>query len=65
MATIYEKIKSICDERGISQNELENMAGIGHGIVGRWKKTEPNVSTLKKVAEALNVSLTELVEGTA
>lgn len=62
MATIYENIRQICAERGISQNELENMAGIGHGIVGRWQKTTPNITSLQKVAEALKVKLTDLLE---
>ena len=62
MATIYENIRRICAERRISQNKLENMADIGLGIVGRWQKATPNITTLQKVAKALKVKLTDLLE---
>ena len=51
----YDTIKRICDDKGISIRALEMKAGIGNGIVGKWKKSDPSMSNLKKVAEALEL----------
>ena len=58
----YDAIKRICDDKGISIRALEIKAGIGNGIVGKWKKSDPSMSNLKKVAEALNVPVSVIIE---
>lgn len=58
----YDTIKRICDDKGISIRALEMKAGIGNGIVGKWKKSDPSMSNLKKVAEALDVPVSVIIE---
>ena len=58
----YDAIKRICDDKGISIRALEMKAGIGKGIVGKWKKSDPSTSNLKKVAEALDVPVSVIIE---
>lgn len=58
----YDTIKRICDDKGISIRALEMKAGIGNGIVGKWKKSDPSMANLKKVAEALDVPVSVIIE---
>lgn len=57
----YEKIKSLCDERGITVMELEKRAGLGNGVIGGWRESEPKISSLKAVADVLGIPITELI----
>lgn len=59
---IYERIKAICDERGIPIYQLEARAGVANGTIGGWRISDPKVPTLKKVADALGVTVDELIK---
>ena len=59
---IYENIKAICEEKNISISALEKKAALGNGTIGKWRDSKPNVDTLVKVADALNVSLSRLMK---
>ena len=59
---VYEKIVKISKERRISITKIEDMAELGHGTIGKWKTVDPQIGNVKKVADALNVSLNELLE---
>lgn len=59
--SIYEKIAAIAAERKIPIYKLEKEAGIGNGVISGWKEGQPQVDTLKKVADALEVSIEELI----
>lgn len=59
---MYERIKALCEERGLTIKELERMAGIGNGTIGKWASAKPNLESLEKVAHALGINLTDLFE---
>ena len=61
---IYEIIKAMCEKQGVSLAELERIAGFGNGPIGKWShdKVKPNFESLEKVAAALGVSVTALLE---
>lgn len=61
---IYEIIKAMCEKQGVSLAELERRAGFGNGTIGKWSddKVKPNFESLEKVAAALGVSVTALLE---
>lgn len=59
---IYEKIKQLADERGISIYALEKKATLENGAIGKWRKSSPTIGNLQKVADALEVPITELIE---
>ena len=59
---IFDKVKKLCDDRGISIRQLEINAGIGNGVVSGWKESIPMSDTLRKVAKALNVTVDELLK---
>ena len=60
---IYDNVKALADKKGISIKQLEQKAGVGNGIIGKWRESSPQVDTLKLVADALGVKLSELVKG--
>lgn len=61
---IYENVKRLCKERGITIMELEKACGIANGTVGKWslKVSSPRVETLLRIASYFGVSVDELVK---
>ena len=60
---LYEKIKVLAKERGLSICKVEREAGIANAIIRRWGEgTGPSITSVKKVADVLGVSLDELVQ---
>ncbi len=59
---IYDRIKEICKERGISPSAVEKKAGLGNGAVTKWNDFNPTVKNLKAVADILEVSVDELID---
>jgi transcriptional regulator with XRE-family HTH domain len=61
---IAEKIRRIRKERNMSQEELAFKAGLNRAYVGYIERGErkPSVDTLSKLAKALKVKLSELLE---
>jgi transcriptional regulator with XRE-family HTH domain len=50
-------IKSLCDEKGITNAELERTLDLANGSVARWiKGAAPNSTALEKVADYFKVS---------
>lgn len=59
---IYENISRLCRVRGINICTLEREAGIGNGVVGKWRTQSPRLDTVKKVADYFNVTVDELMQ---
>jgi len=66
-AVVYigDKLKNLRIEQALTQRELADKAGIGANTVNRIElnETEPHMSTIRKVARALDVEPRELVRG--
>jgi len=58
---LYEVVKSICKEKGISIKKLEQKAGLSNGSISKWQRTNPNVFTVKAVADVLEITVDELI----
>lgn len=58
---IYDTIKEISLEKGLSISAIEKKAGLGNGTIAGWKNSDPKVSNLKAVAKVLGVSVTRLL----
>lgn len=58
---MYEKIKMLCKEKGISIRTLESACGLSHGSVSKWDKHEPSHGKLYTVADYLGVSVNYLL----
>ncbi len=59
---IYDKIKEICKERGISVRSVEITASLSNGAISKWNEVVPTVKSLKAVADVLKVSIDKLIE---
>lgn len=60
--TIYENIKEIAKAHGMNLKEVANKAGIGENSIYRWQTSEPSMASLRKVADALHVSVDDLTQ---
>ena len=58
---IYDKIKKICKEKGLSVTYVEKKAELGNGLISKWNDSVPSVANLKKVASILEVTVDELM----
>ncbi len=60
---IYERIKLLCKQNGISVNKLEEMIGVASGYLCKIDKHKPSHEKIQKIAECLNVSIEYLLTG--
>lgn len=66
-AVVYvgNRLKELRVERALTQEELAEKAGVGKNTVNRIERneTEPHMSTLRKLADALGVEPARIVRG--
>lgn len=62
---ISDQVRGWREARGLSQRALAERAGVGQVLVARLElgQTDPRFSTLWRLAEALNLSVGDLVDG--
>jgi transcriptional regulator with XRE-family HTH domain len=63
--TLARNLKRIRRERGLTQEELADRAGLNRNYVGMIEREEnaATVDTLEALAEALQVDVSRLIEG--
>lgn len=54
--TLLDRIKKLCNDRGITVLKLENDLEFGENTVYQWKKRTPSVERVQKVADYFDVS---------
>lgn len=61
--TIGEAIRKAREDRGYTRQQLEDISGVSYFTMLCWEngRSNPNVFLLMCVADALNISLDELV----
>lgn len=59
---LYEKIKRIAKDKGMSVREVERRCGFAYGTLQRWSKISPMVDKVFKVSRVLNVTVDELMD---
>lgn len=59
---VYDNVIRICESKGITVFALEKKAELGNGTIRSWKESNPTVTTLSKVALALDVPISELLK---
>jgi transcriptional regulator with XRE-family HTH domain len=60
---MYNKVKRLCDARGISIHKFEADIGLANGAVGKWKTVTPTLANVKKVADYFGISVDALIDG--
>ncbi len=58
---IYDNVKRICNEKGISISQLEKDAGLSAGSIAKWKSCIPKADSLQAVAKVLKVKMEKLL----
>lgn len=58
-----EKIKEFRKKRGLTQKQLGNLCGMADSAIRRYEngRANPKIETLRKIADALEVNVTELL----
>jgi transcriptional regulator with XRE-family HTH domain len=61
---IGDRLRQLRERRALRQEDLAALAGVGKNTVNRIEKnrTEPHMTTVRKLAEALEVDPAELIE---
>lgn len=59
--TIYERMREVAKQRGLTVKEIEKLAKLGDGALYKWKTYTPRGANLEKVAKVLNVSVDYLL----
>lgn len=59
---IFERVKQLCSENGVTINKLESDLGLGKYTISRWKNgASPNIQTVSLIANYFHVSIDYLV----
>lgn len=61
--TIKDRVKKLCEEKGVSVSKMERECGFANGYVSKLDKSTPNVSKLQIIADYFGVSLDFLTTG--
>lgn len=59
---LYDKIKEVAQTRKVSIYRIERDLEFSNGSLRKWNDSTPSVTSLKKVANYLDVTLYELLE---
>lgn len=65
MSTIGKNIKRLREQKGISQDRLSKLADISSNTIAKLELDDspnPTIDTLKKIADALNVKIEQLIQ---
>ncbi len=60
---LRENVAKICKHRGITEATLEKDLGYPRGTIAKWALHIPNVERVREVAEKLDATIDELVNG--
>lgn len=61
--SIYDRVQSLIKERGLSVKQLERECDLANATIRRWSTQTPNIESVRRVAQTLNVSIDYLVNG--
>ncbi|MDN2966452.1 helix-turn-helix transcriptional regulator [Streptococcus suis] len=59
---LYDKIKEVAQTRKVSIYRIERDLEFSNGSLRKWNESTPSVTSLKKVANYLDVPIDELLE---
>lgn len=62
---IQRRIRELCDERNITVNKLATICGITQSTINNIlsrSTTKPTVSTIKKICDSLDITLSEFFD---
>ena len=55
---VYDRIKELCDQKGMALSTLESTLGLSKGSTQKWRKgSSPSTDSLIKIANYFHVSM--------
>ena len=60
---IKERIKELCKINGVSMNKVESDLNFGKGYIKKKKKSTPNASKIRQIADYFDVTVDYLISG--
>ncbi|MBS7577626.1 MULTISPECIES: helix-turn-helix transcriptional regulator [unclassified Enterococcus] len=57
---MYDKIKRLAEERGVTIAELERHLKISNGTISKWNKSKPRLDFALRVAKYFEISVEDL-----
>lgn len=61
--SVYDNIKRLAKENGLTIMELEEKAGVAKGSLSHWNDGNPTAKNLLKVATVLGCSVDDILKG--
>lgn len=58
---IYERVRAICEQKGVTVASVESQAGLGHATIRKWDDSVPRIDSLLAVSKILDVSIEALI----
>ena len=59
---VYQRIKDLCKERGITMTKLVDELGISESLIRKWKSTSsPSIDKLRLIAKYFGVTVDYLI----
>ena len=59
--SLVQRIRNLCNSKGLTFAELERILGFYNGQIRRWEKTKPGIDKIQKVADYFDVSVDYLL----
>lgn len=59
---VYENVIKIIEEKHLTKNKVETLAGLSNGTIAGWEQGKPKLESVAKVAKVLEVKIDELIE---
>lgn len=61
---LYEQVKEIAKSKGYSINRLEKELGFARSSISKFNRNVPSMEKIKKIADFLNVSVSDIIGDT-
>lgn len=60
---LFQRVQYLLKEQGMTVKQLERSCDLANATIRRWETQTPNIESVRRVAEKLNVSIDYLVTG--
>ena len=60
---LKERIKELCKINGVSMNKVESDLNFGKGYISKLRKSTPNASKIRQIADYFDVTVDYLISG--
>ena len=61
---LYERIKELCKEKGVTVSQMERDLGFAKGSISKIDKHKPSIDKIVKIAEYFNLKYEQFFETT-